>query len=206
SNVSSGGTNHSPEDPCAPNPTSTASNAIPDTASGSLLPVNQMPSTPISGTDTLHSNRGTYKSANLPVKALADSACDQDAGVSSTNFTDMDHLESNLPTSLVSETAPKEPSPDPAHSSGPSDMYQEKCSRQAQDGQSSNKEYYAPKHWSVGMPTTFRQLVEATSTPVGSKDSLNTTPPVDSIPCSTPEDLAVEVCEGLILTALFHCM
>ncbi|RXN30366.1 DC-STAMP domain-containing 2 [Labeo rohita] len=90
----------------------------------------------------------------------------EDAGVSSTNVTDMDHLESNLASSLVSETAPKEPSPDPAHSSGPSSMYQEKCSRQAQDGQSSNKKNYGPKHWSIGMPATFRQLVEATSIPI----------------------------------------
>ncbi|XP_016380135.1 tripartite motif-containing protein 66 isoform X2 [Sinocyclocheilus rhinocerous] len=194
--ASSGRMNHCPQDPCAPNPTSTISNAIPSTASGSLLPVNPMPSAPISGNDTLWSKNGTYNSINVPVKALADSACDQDADVSSTNFTDTDHLESNLPTSHVSETAPKEPSPDPAHSSGPSNIHQdslstitEKCSRQTLDDQSSTKNYSGPKHWSVGMPITFRQLVEAKCIPVRSKDNLNTTPPADSTHCSTSEDL-----------------
>ncbi|KTF92463.1 hypothetical protein cypCar_00012748 [Cyprinus carpio] len=194
--ASSGRMNHCPQDPCAPDPTSTISNAIPSTASGSLLPVNPVASAPISGNGTLWSKSSTYNSINVPVKALADSACDQDADVSSTNFTDTDHLESNLPTSLVSETAPKEPSPDRAHSSGPSDIHQdspstitEKCSRQALDDQSSTKNYSGPKHWSVGMPTTFRQLVEATCIPVRSKDNLNTTPPADSTPCSTSEDL-----------------
>ncbi|XP_042628568.1 transcription intermediary factor 1-alpha-like [Cyprinus carpio] len=194
--ASSGRMNHCPQDPCAPDPTSTISNAIPSTASGSLLPVNPVPSAPISGNGTLWSKSSTYNSINVPVKALADSACDQDADVSSTNFTDTDHLESILPTSLVSETAPKEPSPDPAHSSGPSDIHQdspstitEKCSRQPLDDQSSTKNYSGPKHWSVGMPTTFRQLVEATCIPVRSKDNLNTTPPADSTPCSTSEDL-----------------
>ncbi|XP_073703618.1 uncharacterized protein trim33l [Garra rufa] len=200
SNISSGGMNHCPQDPCAPNPTSTSLKAIPTTSSGSLISINPMPSAPNSGKDTLQSsNKGTYNSAHLPVKALADSACDQDAGVSSTNFTDMDHLESNLPTSLALDTAPKEPSPDHAHSSNPCNNHQdflftttEKCSRQAQDGQSSTKNYSGPKHWSIGMPTTFRQLVEATSTPVRLKDNLNATPPVHSTPCSTSEELAVE--------------
>ncbi|XP_052475243.1 E3 ubiquitin-protein ligase TRIM33 [Carassius gibelio] len=182
--------------PCAPNPSSTISNTIPSTASGSLLPVNPMSSATISGNDTHQSKSSTYNSINVPVKALADSACDQDADVSSTNFTDTDHLESNLHTSLVSETAPKDPSPDPAHSSGPSNIHQdylstitEKCSRQTLDNQPSTKDYSRPKHWSVGMPTTFRQLVETTSIPVTSKDNLNTTPPADSTPCSTSEDL-----------------
>ncbi|XP_016144665.1 transcription intermediary factor 1-alpha isoform X1 [Sinocyclocheilus grahami] len=194
--ASSGRMNHCPQDPCAPNPTSTISNAIPSTASGSLLPVNPMPSAPISGNDTLWSKNGTYNSINVPVKALADSACDQDADVSSTNFTDTDHLESSLPTSHVSETAPKEPSPGPAHSSGPSNIHQdsfstitEKCSRQTLDDQSSTKNYSGSKHWSVGMPITFRQLVEATCIPVRSKDNLNITPPADSTHCSTSEDL-----------------
>ncbi|XP_016410044.1 tripartite motif-containing protein 66-like, partial [Sinocyclocheilus rhinocerous] len=151
------------------------------TAISNVLPVNPMPSTPIDGNNTLRCKRGTYNSHNLPVKALADSACDQDAGVSSTNFTDTDHLESNLPTSLVSGAAPKEPSLDPGRSSGPSNIHQnslsiitttttttEKCSSQAQDCQSSNKNYSGPKHWSIGMPTTFRQLVEATCIPVRS--------------------------------------
>uniref|UniRef100_A0A671LG18 PHD-type domain-containing protein n=1 Tax=Sinocyclocheilus anshuiensis TaxID=1608454 RepID=A0A671LG18_9TELE len=167
------------------------------TAVANVLPVNPMPSTPIDGNNTFRCKRGTYNSHNLPVKALADSACDQDAGVSSTNFTDTDHLESNLPTSLVLGAAPKEPSLDPGRSSGPSNIHQdslstttttEKCSSQAQDCQSSNKNYSGPKHWSIGMPTTFRQLVEATCIPVRS-DNLNTTPPVDSTPCSTSEDL-----------------
>ncbi|KAK2902957.1 hypothetical protein Q8A67_007670 [Cirrhinus molitorella] len=191
SNVSSGGMNHCPQGPCAPNPTSIP---IPSTSSGSLLPINPMPSAPNSGNVTFQSNKGTYNSANLPVKDLADSACDQDAGVSSTNFTEMDHLESNLPTSPASDTAPKEPSPDPAHSSDPCNNHQDflstttkKCLRQAQDGQSSTKNYSRPKHWSIGMPTTFRQLVEETSTPVRSKDNLTTT-----TPCSTSEELAVE--------------
>ncbi len=177
------------------------------TAISNVLPVNQMPSTPIDGNDTLWCRRGTYISTDLPVKALADSACDQDAGVSSTNFTDTDHLESNLPTFIVSEAAPKEPSPDPGHSSGPSNIHQdslststttEKCSSQAQDFQSSNKNYSRPKHWSIGMPATFRQLVEATCIPVRSKDNLSTTPPADSAPCSTSEDLDGEVGESLI--------
>ncbi len=177
------------------------------TAISNVLPVNQMRSTPIDGNDTLWCRRGTYISTDLPVKALADSACDQDAGVSSTNFTDTDHLESNLPTFIVSEAAPTEPSPDPGHSSGPSHIHQdslststttEKCSSQAQDFQSSNKNYSRPKHWSIGMPATFRQLVEATCTPVSSKDNLSTTPPADSAPCSTSEDLDGEVGESLI--------
>ncbi|KTG02256.1 hypothetical protein cypCar_00004479 [Cyprinus carpio] len=120
-------------------------------------------------------------------------------GVSSTNFTDTDHLESNLPTSLVSEAAPKKPSLDPGCSSGPSNIHQdslsttttttEKCPSQAQNCQSSNKNYSGPKHWNTGLPTTFQQLVEATSIPVRSKDNLNTTPPADSTPCSTSEDI-----------------
>uniref|UniRef100_A0A8C2FPU9 E3 ubiquitin-protein ligase TRIM33-like n=1 Tax=Cyprinus carpio TaxID=7962 RepID=A0A8C2FPU9_CYPCA len=168
------------------------------TAISNVLPVNPMPSAPTDGNNTLQCKRGTYNSHNLPVKALADSACDQDAGVSSTNFTDTDHLESNLPTSLVSEAAPKKPSLDPGCSSGPSNIHQdslstttttEKCPSQAQNCQSSNKNYSGPKHWNTGLPTTFQQLVEATSIPVRSKDNLNTTPPADSTPCSTSEDI-----------------
>ncbi|XP_052434208.1 E3 ubiquitin-protein ligase TRIM33 [Carassius gibelio] len=161
-----------------------------------VLPVNPIPSARINGNNTLQCERGTYNSHNLPVKAMSDSASDQDAGVSSTNFTDMDHLESNLPTSLVSEAALKEPSLDPDRSSGPSNIHQdslsttkEKCSSQAQDCQSSNKNYSRPIHWSIGLPTSFKQLVETTCIPVRSKDNLNTTPPADLTPCSTSEEL-----------------
>ncbi|XP_059423955.1 tripartite motif-containing protein 66-like [Carassius carassius] len=169
-----------------------------------VIPVNPIPSAPINGNNTLQCERGTYNSHNLPVKAMADSACDHDAGVSSTNFTDMDHLESNLPTSLVSEAALKEPSLDPDRSSGPSNIHQdslsttttEKSSSQAQDCQSSNKNYSGPKHWSIGLPTSFKQLVEATCIPVRSKDSLNTTPPADLTPCSKSEDLDGERTTG----------
>ncbi len=187
------------------------------TAISNVLPVNPMPSAPIDGNNTLRCKRGTYSTANLPVKALADSACDQDAGVSSTNFTDTDHLESNLPTSLVSRQLPKNlhqilatPLAHPAfhQDSLSTTTTTEKCSSQAQDSQASNKNYSGPKHWSIGMPKTFRQLVEATCIPVRSKDNLNTTPPADSTPCSTSEDLDEEVGECLIPTdrGLESCM
>lgn len=199
---SNGGMNHCSHDPCAQNTTSSTFKAIQSTASGSSLPVNPMHSAPISG-----NKRNAYNSANLPVKALADSVCDQDAGVSSTNFTDTDNSESNLPSSTVSETDPKESSPDPAHSSGLCNLQQdplstttEKCSRQAQASQSFTKSDSRPRHWSVGLPTTFRQLVE--TTPVSSTDNRNATPPANSTPCGTSDDLAGEVGECLFLKTI----
>ncbi|XP_056089091.1 E3 ubiquitin-protein ligase TRIM33 [Rhinichthys klamathensis goyatoka] len=192
------GINHCSHNPCAQNTTSPTFKAIQSTTSLSSLPVNPISSPPISGNDTSWCKRDTYNYANLPVKALADSVCDQDAGVSSTNFTYTDHSESNLPTSTVSETDPKESSPDPTHSSGPPKPHQDslststgKYSRQAQAGQSSTESNFRLKHWSVGIPTTFRQLVE-TCTPVSSMDNQNTTPPANSTPCGTSVDLALE--------------
>lgn len=195
------GRNHCSHNPCAQNTTSPTFKAIQSTTSLSSLPVNPISSAPISGNDTLWCKRDTYNHANLPVKALADSVCDQDAGVSSTNFTYTDHSESNLPTSTVSETDTKESSPDPNHSSGPPKLHQDslsttttgKYSRQAQAGPSFTESDSRLKHWSVGMPTTFRQLVEITCTPVGSIDNQNNTPPANSTPCGTSEDLALEV-------------
>ncbi|XP_039535602.1 transcription intermediary factor 1-alpha [Pimephales promelas] len=176
---------------CAQSTTSPTFTAIQSTTSLSSLPVNPISSAPISGSNT-------FNYANL-LKALADSVCDQDAGVSSTNFTYTDHSERNLPTSTMSETDPKESSPDPTHSSGPPKPHQDslsttttgKYSRQAQADQSSTKSNYRLKHWSVGMPTTFRQLVE-TCTPISSIDNQNTTAPANSTPCGTSEDLALE--------------
>ncbi|XP_048010191.1 transcription intermediary factor 1-alpha isoform X1 [Megalobrama amblycephala] len=190
---SNGGMNHCSHDPCAQNTTSPTFKA-----SGSSLPVNPIHSAPISGNNTLWCKRDTYNTANLPVKALADSVSDQDAGVSSTNFTDTENSESNFPSSTVSETDPKESSPDPAHSSGLCNLQQdplsttttEKCSRQAQASQSFTKSDSRPKHWSVGLPTTFRQLVE--TTPVSSTDNWKATPPANSTPCGTSDDLAGE--------------
>ncbi|XP_077070571.1 uncharacterized protein trim33l isoform X2 [Siphateles boraxobius] len=186
------GINHCSHNPCAQNTPCPTFKAIQSPTSLSSLPVNPISSAPISGNDT-------YNYAKLPVKALADSVCDQDAGVSSTNFTYTDHSESNLPTSTVSETDPKESSPDPTHSSGPPKLHQDslstttgKYSRQAQASQSFTESDSRLKHWSVGMPTTFRQLVETTCTPVSSIDNQNTTPPANSTPCGTSENLALE--------------
>ncbi|XP_067304650.1 E3 ubiquitin-protein ligase TRIM33 isoform X1 [Pseudorasbora parva] len=178
---SNGGVNHCSHNPCS---------SIQSTASGSSLPVSCMCSAPNSGSESLCCNKDT-NSANLPVKALADSVCDQDAGVSSTNFFDLDHSESNLPTSTVSETDPKESSSDSTHSPGPSNLHQdslsttttEKFSRQAQAGQSFTKSDSRRKHWSIGMPVTFRQLVETTCTP----DNWNARPPANLTPCDTLE-------------------
>lgn len=204
---SNGGMNHCSHDPCAQNTTSPTFKEIQSTDSGSSLPVNPIHSAPISGNNTLGCKRDTYNSANLPVKALADSVCDQDAGVSSTNFTDTDNSESNFPSSTVSETDPKESSTDPAHSSGLCNLQQdplstttEKCSRQAQASQSFTKSDSRPKHWSVGLPTTFRQLVE--TTPVSSTDNWKATPLANSTPCGTSNDLAGEVGECLFLKSI----
>ncbi|XP_067304651.1 transcription intermediary factor 1-beta isoform X2 [Pseudorasbora parva] len=101
------------------------------------------------------------------------------------------HSESNLPTSTVSETDPKESSSDSTHSPGPSNLHQdslsttttEKFSRQAQAGQSFTKSDSRRKHWSIGMPVTFRQLVETTCTP----DNWNARPPANLTPCDTLE-------------------
>lgn len=188
--------NHCSHNPCAHNTTGPTFKAIQSTTILSSLPVNTVSSAPISGNDTFWCKRD----ANLPVKALADSVCDQDAGVSSTNFTYTDNSESNLPTSTVSETDPEKSSPDPTRSSGPPKLHQEslsnttgKYSRQAQAGQSFTESDFRLKHWSVGMPTTFRQLVETKCTPVRSIDHQSTTPPANSTPCGTSEDLALEV-------------
>lgn len=201
---SNGGMNHCSNDPCPQNSSSPTFKPIQSTASGSSLPVNAMHSAPISGNDTLWCKRDTYNSANLPVKALADSVCDQDSGVSSTNFTDTDHSESNLPTSTVLETDPKESSPDPGHSSGPLNLHQDPLSTTTEKVvQSFTKSDSRLKHWSVGLPTTFRQLVETASTPVSSTDYRNGTPPANSTPCGKSEDLAEEVGKCLFLK---NCM
>ncbi|XP_051574412.1 transcription intermediary factor 1-alpha-like isoform X2 [Myxocyprinus asiaticus] len=202
------------------NPTSSAFNTIPSTTSDSSLPVNPMQSAPIGGSDTFQSQKVTHHisdpKANHPVKALADSACDQEPGVSSTNFTDMDHPESNFPTSTVPETDPGEPSTapekDPVHSAVPSNTHQaplattkstEECSLvksshfllrsppkcgQTQTDQSSIESCSKPKRWSDRMPTTFSQLVEGTYKPFSLIDNLNAESPVDST-CSTSEGI-----------------
>ncbi|KAK7147278.1 hypothetical protein R3I94_009956 [Phoxinus phoxinus] len=205
------GMNHCSHNPCTQNTTSPTFKAIPSTTSLSSLPVNPISSAPISGNDTFWCKRDTYNYANLPVKALADSVCEQDAGVSSTNFTYTDHSESNLPTSTVSETDPKESSPDPTHSSGPPKLHQDslstttgKYSRQAQGDQSFTESDSRLKHWSVGMPKTFRQLVESTCTPVSSIDNQNTTPPANSTPCGTSEDNQTVTCDKTVQRDFDH--
>ncbi|XP_052003065.1 transcription intermediary factor 1-alpha-like [Xyrauchen texanus] len=202
------------------NPTSPAFNTIPSTTSDSSLPVNPMQSAPIGGSDNFQSQKVTHHisdpKANHPVKALADSACDQEPGVRSTNFTDMDHPESNLPTSTVPDTDPGEPSPapekDPVHSAVPPNTHQaplsttnstEICSLvksshfllrslpkcgQTQTDQSSKEHCSKPKQLSDGMPTSFSQLVEGTNKPFSLMDNLNAEFPVDST-CSTSEGI-----------------
>ncbi|XP_052000798.1 E3 ubiquitin-protein ligase TRIM33 [Xyrauchen texanus] len=199
-----------------------ACNTIPSTTIDSSIPVNSMQSAPIGGNDTFQSQKilqhSTDPKANLTVKAFADSACDQEPGVSSTNFTDMDHPEIN---STVPETDPEEPLPaiekDTVNSAVPSNTHQapltttnstEECSLvqsshsllrsppkggQAQTNHSSTGNYSGPKRWSDGMPTSFRQILEGTHRPFSLIDNLNAKSPVDSNPCSTSEAIGREV-------------
>ncbi|XP_056331860.1 transcription intermediary factor 1-alpha isoform X2 [Danio aesculapii] len=177
SNVHSTGTSNDGMNHC---PTNSALNVTP---SGSSLHAKPLCSDPISGSIR----------TNIPVKALADSACDQEAGVSSTSFSYTDHSESNLPTSTVSETDPREsspPSPDLCFAVMDSlSTTTKKCLRQDKTGPSTTECDSGSKHWSADMPTTFRQLVETICTPVSSIDSRNATFPVGLTPCRTSEDI-----------------
>ncbi|XP_051576245.1 transcription intermediary factor 1-beta isoform X2 [Myxocyprinus asiaticus] len=206
------------------NLSSPACNTIPSTTSNSSIPLYSTQSAPIGGNDTFQSQKilhhSTDPKANLTVKALADSACDQEPGVSSTNFTDMDHPEINLPTSTVPENDPEEPLPaiekDTVNSVVPSNTHQapltttnstDECSLvrsshsllrsppkggQAQTKHSSTGNYSKPKRWSDGMPTSFRQLLEGTHRPFSLIDNLNAKS-VNSTPCSTSEGIGREV-------------
>ncbi|XP_005158134.1 uncharacterized protein trim33l isoform X1 [Danio rerio] len=175
SNVHSTGTSNDVMNHC---PINSAFNVTP---SGSSPHANPLCSDPISG-----SNR-----TNIPVKALADSACDQEAGMSSTSFTYADYSESNLPTSTVSDPRESSPlSPDLCFAVLDSlSTTTKKCVRQDKAGQSTTECDSGSKHWSADMPTTFRQLLETTCTPVNSIDSRNATTPVGSTPCGSSEDI-----------------
>lgn len=184
--------------PCASNPTS------PSTAAGFSLPANPA--------NSPHNSNNPR--TNLPVKALADSACDQVAYVSSTDFTDRENPENNLPTSTVSETDSEEHFPAPGrdcinaavpscilrdlhsattekHSPGRSSQCllrsQSECS-QAKAGSSSKEKCSETGHWSVGMPTSFRQLVQNPDSPVCS-DDVNDKASLDLVSCSGSESI-----------------
>ncbi|XP_056618681.1 E3 ubiquitin-protein ligase TRIM33 isoform X2 [Triplophysa dalaica] len=154
---------------------------------------------------------------NLPVKALADSACDQVACVSSTDFTDTENQGNNLPTSTVSET--EEPSPAPGRDcvnpAVPSSILKgllagttvkrspgsSQCllrsppeGGQSKTGHLSENNSFETGHWSIGMPTSFHQLVMNTGVPVCS-DNVNDKALLDSVSCNGSESITLLVCE-----------
>ncbi|KAI7806303.1 putative E3 ubiquitin-protein ligase TRIM33 [Triplophysa rosa] len=195
--------------PCASNPTS------PSIAGGFLLSTN-----PTSSPYNSNNLR-----TNLPVKALADSACDQVACVSSTEFTDTENQGNNLPTSTVSETDFKEPSPAPerdrVNAAVPSSILQDLLAGttekrfpgqssqcllrsppegwQSKTGHLSKKNCFETGHWSYGMPTSFHQLVMKTGVPVCS-DNVNDKALLDSVSCSESESITSLGCEKTTIT------
>ncbi|KAA0703354.1 Transcription intermediary factor 1-beta [Triplophysa tibetana] len=158
----------------------------------------------------------------ISVKALADSACDQVACVSSTDFTDTENQGKNLPTSTVSETEEPSPAPgrDRVNPAVPSSIFQgllagttEKHSPgssqcllrsppmggQSKTGHLSENNFFETGHWSNGMPTSFHQLVMNTGVPVCS-DNVNDKALLDSVSCSGSESITLLVCEKTTTT------
>ncbi|XP_073728271.1 uncharacterized protein trim33l isoform X1 [Misgurnus anguillicaudatus] len=155
--------------------------------------------------------------SNLSVKALADSACDQDVSVSSTDFTENDNPENNLPTSTVSEV-PEEPRI--AHvPSNIQDLLASTTTKkrseqtvgtkfkrtspkgnQARAGHSSGDTRSEQKKWNADMPTSFRQLVESTYTPASLVDNLNDKIQLDSVPCGVSKSITPSVSEATTKT------
>lgn len=167
--------------------------------------------------NTMPSQASSGLKSNLSVKALADSACDQDVSVSSTDLTENDNPENNLPTSTVSEE------PRTAHvSSNVQDLLASTTTtttkkrskqtvgtsvkrtspkgNQACAGPSSGDTRSDQNKWSADMPTSFRQLVESTYTPAYLVDNRNDKPQLDSVPCGVSESRTPSVSKATTKT------